>query len=67
MQEAGRLLSFLGTIFLLLSLIFNIVPNLPKIPGDIYLNRPGIKIYIPWVSSLVLSVILTIFLDFFRK
>lgn len=67
MQEIGKLFSFLGIIFLLLSLIFNIMPNLPKIPGDIYIDRPNLKIYIPWVSSLVLSVILTIILNFFRK
>jgi len=67
MQEAGRLFSFLGVIFLLLSLIFNIVPNLPKIPGDIYINRPNLKIYIPWLSSIMLSVILTIMFNFFRK
>lgn len=67
MQEVGKLFAFLGTIFLLLSLIFNIMPNLPKIPGDIYINRSGFRIYIPWVSSLILSVLLTIFLNFFRK
>lgn len=67
MQEAGKLFPFLGVIFLLLSLIFNIMPNLPKIPGDIYIDRPNLKIYIPWVSSIILSVILSIMFNFFRK
>lgn len=67
MQEVGKLFSFLGVIFLVLGLIFNIMPNLPKIPGDIYIDRPGIKIYIPWVSSIILSVILSIMFNFFRK
>ncbi len=67
MQDIGKLFSFLGIIFLVLGLFFNLMPNLPKIPGDIYIDRPGLKIYIPWVSSLVLSIILTLILNFFRK
>jgi len=67
MQEIGKLFSFLGLIFLLLGLIFNIMPNLPKIPGDIYIDRPNLKIYIPFTSAIVISVILTLIFNFFRK
>lgn len=67
MQEAGKILALLGVIFLALGLLFNLSPNWPKIPGDIYIDRPGLKIYIPWVSSLVLSVIITLLFNFFRK
>lgn len=66
MTDIGKLFSFLGLIFLLLGLLFNLVPNIPKIPGDIYIDRGGLKIYIPWVSSLILSVILTILFNFFK-
>lgn len=67
MQDLGKVFSLLGIIFLVLGLFFNLMPNLPKIPGDIYIDRPGVKIYIPWVSSIILSVILTLILNFFRK
>ena len=67
MQEIGKIFSLLGVIFLVLGLVFNIMPNLPRIPGDIYIDRPGIKIYIPWVSSIVISIILTLIFNFFRK
>ena len=59
--------SLLGVIFLVLGLVFNIMPNLPKIPGDIYIDRPGLKIYIPFTSALVISVLLTLIFNFFRK
>lgn len=67
MAEAGKLFSFLGIIFLILGLLFNLMPHAPRIPGDIYIDRPGIKIYIPFVSALVLSAVLTLMFNFFRK
>ncbi|MBI2596753.1 DUF2905 family protein [Candidatus Daviesbacteria bacterium] len=67
MIDTGKLFLLLGTIFLLLGLLFNIMPKWPRIPGDIYIDRPGIKIYIPWLSSLILSIILTLIFNYFRK
>lgn len=66
MENTGRLFLFSGLVFLLLGLIFNIMPNLPKVPGDVYIDKPNIKIYIPWLSSLVVSVILTVIFNYFR-
>ena len=67
MADIGRIFSLLGVLFLVLGLLANLMPNFPKIPGDIYIDRPGIKIYIPWMSSLILSVILTLIYNYFRK
>jgi len=67
MQEIGKIFSLLGVIFLVLGLVFNIMPNLPRIPGDIYIDRPNIKIYIPFTSAIIISVLLTLFFNFFKK
>ena len=67
MPEVGKLFTLLGLIFLVLGLLFNIMPNWPRIPGDIYIDRPGLKIYIPFTSALVLSAILTLIFNFFRR
>ncbi|QQG43307.1 MAG: DUF2905 domain-containing protein [Candidatus Daviesbacteria bacterium] len=68
MVDPGKIFALLGILFLMISLLWNVIaPNLPKIPGDIYINRGGIKIYIPWLSSLILSAILTLLFNFFRK
>ena len=66
-ENIGKLFALLGAIFLLLGLLFNLSPNLPKIPGDIYIDRPGIKIYIPFTSAIVISVIAILIFNFFRK
>ena len=67
MENIGKLFSLLGVIFLLLGLIFNIMPKHPIIPGDIYIDRPNVKIYIPFTSAIVISIILTLLFNFFRK
>lgn len=68
MENIGRIFSLLGIVFIFLGLLFNLLlKNPPKIPGDIYINKPGLKIYIPFVSAIVLSVVLTIMFNFFRK
>lgn len=67
MQDLGKAFTLLGLVFLILGLMFNLVGGLPKLPGDIYIDRGGFKVYIPWVSSLVISVILTLLLNLFRK
>ncbi len=67
MQEIGKIFSFLGVIFLVLGLLFNLMPHWPRIPGDISIDRPGLKIYIPFTSAIALSVILTLILNFFKK
>ena len=67
MENIGKIFSLFGVIFLVLGLIVNLMPHWPRIPGDIYMDRPNIKIYIPFASAIVISVILTIMLNFFRK
>ena len=67
MVDAGKSFAFLGVIFLILTLGFNFMPRLPKIPGDIYVDKFGFRLYIPWLSSIIVSVILTLIFNFFRK
>jgi len=67
MVDVVKLFSFLGIVFLLMALVFNLVPKLPKIPGDIFIDRPNIKIYIPFASALIISALLTLYFNFFKK
>lgn len=68
MVDFWKIFGLTGAIFLLLSLIYNLklFPKMPHIPGDIWLNKPGFPLYIPWLSTIILSVIITLFMNFFR-
>jgi len=67
MENLSRGFYILAFVFLILGLITNLYPNLPKLPGDINIDRPGLKIYIPVVSSIIASVLLTLILNSLRK
>lgn len=65
--DISKLFAFLGIVFLILVLVANIWPRWPRIPGDLYIDRPNIKIYIPFTSALIISALLTLYFNFFRK
>nr|WP_309107259.1 DUF2905 domain-containing protein [Arthrobacter sp.] len=37
------------------------------IPGDIRIERENMRIYIPWVSMLIVSVVVSIVMSLFRR
>lgn len=73
MSEFGglpRLFIAIGVVFLivggLLSLIDK-VPGLGRLPGDIYIRRPGFTLYIPITTMLLISLILSLISGIFRR
>jgi hypothetical protein len=67
----GKILIVVGIIIILLGLIILLtgkIPFLGKLPGDINIKGKYFSLYIPIVSCIFLSIILTIILNiFFRK
>ena len=41
--------------------------NLGRLPGDILVNRPGLQIYFPIATCVVISVLFTLLFWIFRK
>ncbi len=61
MAELQQAVLVLVAVFLLEFFIYNIlVPNLPKLPGDLFLDKAGFRVYIPFVSALLLAATLTV-------
>jgi hypothetical protein len=68
----GKLLVVIGILLTVLGLVFNYAPWLinwfGKLPGDIRIEDEKKLIYIPFVSMLVISIVLSIVLNLiFRK
>jgi hypothetical protein len=40
---------------------------LGRLPGDIVINRPNIKIYIPITTMIVISLLVSLIMKLFRK
>jgi hypothetical protein len=69
-REFSKVLIIFGLIILLIGLLSYFSDKIPffKLPGDIVIKRKNLTIYIPIVSMILLSIILTIILNLiFRK
>jgi hypothetical protein len=61
--DIGRWLIGIGVTLVGLGLLFLLlgrVPWLGRLPGDIVIERPGLTIYIPLGTMLLLSLVLTL-------
>ena len=67
LDTLGRLLLLFGALIFIagLGLIAAARLNLPvgRLPGDVLIQRPNVTVYFPFVSCLVLSIVLTIILN----
>jgi hypothetical protein len=70
MEGIGKALLALGLIIAALGgaiLLFGKVPFLGRLPGDITVQRPGFTLYVPLATSLLLSVVISLFLWLLRR
>ena len=71
MVGLGRLLILFGVVSIVAGLVLLIAPRVPwlgRLPGDVIVERERFTLYLPIVTSLVVSIVLTILLNlFFRR
>lgn len=68
-MDIGKILIISGVILVILGVLAQIGGNFtpPRLPGDIYIKRDNVTIYFPWVTTLLISIILTIILRLLNK
>jgi hypothetical protein len=64
-----KTLIYIGLAILLAGVLWPWLVKLPigRLPGDIVINRPGLKVYVPVSTMVLLSIVLSILAWFFRK
>jgi hypothetical protein len=64
-----RLLVIAGVALLLAALLWPWLGKLPfgRLPGDIIIDRPGMKIYLPITTMIIVSLVISVILWLFRK
>ncbi|OPY80751.1 MAG: hypothetical protein A4E65_01367 [Syntrophorhabdus sp. PtaU1.Bin153] len=70
MAPIGKLLVVAGISLVLIGLALMFgdkIPFLGKLPGDIYIKRERFSFYFPLTTSIIISILLTIFFWIFRK
>jgi len=66
-EGPGKFLILIGVFLILFGLLFTFwdkVPLLGKLPGDIIIQKGDFRFFFPLATSVVISLILTILLNF---
>ncbi len=66
----GKLLIIMGLVILALGVLLTLGPRIPwlgRLPGDFFVKRDGFTFYFPLATSIILSILLTILLNLFRR
>jgi len=70
LPQLGKMLVIFGVVIVIIGLVLWLAPKVPflgKLPGDITIKKDNLTIYFPIVTMVVLSILLTIILNLFRK
>ncbi|HLS80447.1 MAG TPA: DUF2905 domain-containing protein [Steroidobacter sp.] len=64
-----RTLIILGALIILLGVAWPWLSKLPigRLPGDIVVDRPGFKFFLPITTMIIVSVVLSVLLWLFRR
>ena len=66
----GKMLILLGVFIILIGFLLVIgekIPWIGRLPGDIIIRKKNFTFYFPIVTSILISIILTLFFTLFRK
>jgi hypothetical protein len=70
LADLGRMLLLLGVLIAALGGVLLLAGNIPwlgRLPGDLSFERGNVRFYIPIVTSLVLSLVLTVALNLLAR
>ena len=70
MADFGKFLILFGTVVVVVGVILLLSPKIPwlgRLPGDILIRRKNFTFYFPLATTIILSVILTVLINLFRK
>jgi hypothetical protein len=63
----GKLLILLGVVLIVIGAAVHWGVPLGRLPGDISYRRGNFSVYFPLVTSIIISVLLTLVMAFFRR
>lgn len=69
MESIGKLILTTGLILVIIGLLitFGSRFGIGRLPGDIFIEKGNFKFFFPITTSIILSIVLSLLLKFFRK
>jgi hypothetical protein len=67
--DAGRFLIIAGAVIVVIGMFFMLADKIPlgRLPGDLHFGGGRFKVYIPVATCILLSVVITLILNFFSR
>jgi hypothetical protein len=69
-QTLGKVLIFIGTLIMLLGVLFyygNKIPLLGHLPGDIIIKRKNFTFYFPITTLIILNIVIYLFYRLLKR
>lgn len=63
----GNFLIVTGLAIVIVGLLIKFLPGIPLLPGDIFFRKENFTFYFPIATSIIISIILTLIINLFRK
>lgn len=70
MGSIGKTLVLFGVVLIVVGVLvqlFQKVPWIGRLPGDIYIKRENVSFYFPLATSLLISLVLTLLMNLFGR
>ncbi|WP_236915208.1 DUF2905 domain-containing protein [Clostridium sp. Cult2] len=69
MAPFGRIFLTIGIVLVVIGVVFMVGEKfgLGKLPGDIFIQKGNFTFFFPIVSSIIISIILTLLLNLFKR
>jgi hypothetical protein len=69
-MSLARTLILLGVVLVAVGFVLSLAPQVPwlgKLPGDLRIERGGMRLYLPITTSILLSAVLTLLLSLLSR
>ncbi len=68
-MEIGRFLIVVGAVVAFVGMLFLLSDKIPigKLPGDLHFGKSNVKISIPITTCILISVVVTLIINFFSR
>ncbi|UNC92622.1 DUF2905 domain-containing protein [Candidatus Contubernalis alkaliaceticus] len=70
LESLGRIILSIGGLLILIGLVVTLMgrfTGLGRLPGDIFIQRDNFTFYFPLATTIIISIVLTLLLNFFRR
>lgn len=68
-MDVGRFLIIAGTVVIVVGVLFLMADKFPigRLPGDFHFGAGRVKIYVPIATCILLSIVITLVVNFFSR